>query len=170
MAVNMKIFVLVHGAWHGGWCWRRVADRLGERGHRVIAPTLTGLGERTHLMSRDIKLATHITDVVNVFKYERLSDVVLCGHSYAGFVVSGVAELVTSAISSIVFLDAFLPENGQSCVEINRPGVKESVVALARLAFRDGRRRRSASTRTTARGWIRSPGRSRSRHSPTRSR
>ena len=131
MAANAKTFVLVHGAWHGGWCWRRVADRLEARGHKVFAPTLTGLGERVHLMSRDIKLATHITDVVNLMKYERLSDVVLCGHSYAGFVISGVAEQMQNAISSIVLLDAFYPENGQSCVDINRPGVKEAVAALA---------------------------------------
>src|SRR6266852_2530157 len=126
-----KTFVLVHGAWHGGWCWRRVADRLAQRGHRVFTPTLTGLGERSHLMSRGISLATHIADIVNVMTYERLSDVVLCGHSYAGFVISGVAEDMPAAISSLVFLDAFLPDNGQSCVEINRPGVKEAVAALA---------------------------------------
>lgn len=128
--MTSKIFVLVHGAWHGGWCWRRVAERLAQRGHQVFAPTLTGLGERAHLMSRDIKLATHIIDVVNLMKYERLSDVVLCGHSYAGFVISGVAEQMQNAISSIVFLDAFFPDNGQSCVDVNRPGVKEAVSAL----------------------------------------
>src|SRR5256885_3930233 len=83
-----KTFVLVHGAWHGGWCWRRVADLLEKRGHKVFAPTLTGLGERSHLMSGNIKLATHITDVANVIKWEGLSDVVLCGHSYGGFVIS----------------------------------------------------------------------------------
>jgi len=124
-----KTFVLVHGAWHGGWAWRRVADRLEQRGHKVFAPTLTGVGERAHLMSRDIKLATHITDIVNVFKYERLSDVVLCGHSYGGFVISGVAEQVQSAISSIVFLDAFFPENGQSVADNTRPEVQAAVSA-----------------------------------------
>lgn len=125
-----KTFVLVHGAWHGGWCWRRVSDLLEKRGHKVFAPTMTGLGERAHLMSRDIRLAAHITDIVNVFKYERLNDVVLCGHSYAGFVISGVAEQMEKAISSIVFLDAFYPENGQSGVDVNRPGFKETVAAL----------------------------------------
>jgi pimeloyl-ACP methyl ester carboxylesterase len=127
-----ETFVLVHGAWHGGWCWRRVIERLEKHGHRVFAPTLTGLGERSHLMSRDIKLATHIADVINLMKYERLSDVVLCGHSYAGFVISGVAEQMEKAIASIVFLDAFFPDNGQSCVDVNRAGVKETVEALAR--------------------------------------
>lgn len=125
-----KTFVLVHGAWHGGWCWRRVVDLLDQRGHKVFAPTLTGLGERAHLLSRDIRLATHITDVVQVFKYERLSDVVLCGHSYGGIVISGVAEQVEKSIASIVFLDAFLPENGHSMLDVNRPGVKEAVTAL----------------------------------------
>ena len=85
-------FVLVHGAWHGGWCWVRVADRLRAQGHTVFTPTLTGLGERAHLFGPGITLATHITDVVNLIKWEGLSDVVLCGHSYGGFVVSGTRE------------------------------------------------------------------------------
>ena len=87
-----KTFVLVHGAWHGGWCWRRVADLLEAKGHKVFAPTLTGLGERSHLMRAGINVSTHVTDIVNVLKWERLTDVVLCGHSYGGFVISGVAE------------------------------------------------------------------------------
>src|ERR1700693_1718823 len=82
-------FVLVHGAWHGGWCWRRVADRLRGGGHTVFTPTLTGLGERAHLMRAGVNLKTHITDVVNVLKWEGLADVVLCGHSYGGVVISG---------------------------------------------------------------------------------
>ncbi len=85
-------FVLVHGAWHGGWCWQRVADRLRSGGHAVFTPTLTGLGERSHLLRAGIDLKTHIADVVNVMKWEELTDVVLCGHSYGGFVISGVAE------------------------------------------------------------------------------
>ena len=85
-------FVLVHGAWHGGWCWQRVADRLRGGGHKVFTPTLTGFGERSHLLRAGIDLKTHITDVVNVMKWERLEDVVLCGHSYGGMVISGVAE------------------------------------------------------------------------------
>ena len=103
-------FVLVHGAWHGGWCWQRVADRLRGGGHKVFTPTLTGLGERSHLLRAGIDIDTHIADVVNVMKWERLTDVVLCGHSYGGFVISGVAEQMASAIRSIVFLDAFAAE------------------------------------------------------------
>jgi pimeloyl-ACP methyl ester carboxylesterase len=104
-----KTFVLVHGAWHGGWCWRRVADRLRHDGHAVFTPTLTGLGERSHLLQPGIDLATHVADVVNLMQWERLSEVVLCGHSYGGFVISGVAEQMSAAIRAIVFLDAFLP-------------------------------------------------------------
>ena len=104
-----KTFVLVHGAWHGGWCWRRVSDLLERQGHKVFTPTLTGLGERSHLMSKEIRLATHITDVVNHLKWEGLEGVVLCGHSYGGMVVSAVAEQMADKIASIVLLDAFVP-------------------------------------------------------------
>ena len=79
-----ETFVLVHGAWHGGWCWRRVADLLQKRGHKVFTPTLTGVGERSHLMSKDIVLDTHITDIVNVIKWEDLNNICLVVHSYGG--------------------------------------------------------------------------------------
>ncbi len=120
-------FVLVHGAWHGGWCWRRVADRLCSAGHVVFTPTLTGLGERAHLLRAGIDLTTHVTDVVNVMKWERLTDVVLCGHSYGGFVISGVAEQMLAAIRSIVFLDAFVPKNGDSPRNLTGPAVQDGI-------------------------------------------
>jgi pimeloyl-ACP methyl ester carboxylesterase len=120
-------FVLVHGAWHGGWCWRRVADRLRGGGHNVFTPTLTGLGERSHLVSAGIDLKTHIADVVNVMKWEGLSDVVLCGHSYGGFVISGVAEAMAPSIRSIVFLDAFVPGNGDTVHDLTAPAVRDAV-------------------------------------------
>src|SRR5580704_3612836 len=120
-----KPFVLVHGSWHGGWCWRRVADLLEAKGHKVYAPTLTGLGERSHLMSGMITLDTHINDVANVIKWENLQNIVLVGHSYAGFVVSGVAEKVLPAISSIVFLDAFLPQHGERVVDLAPPELRD---------------------------------------------
>jgi pimeloyl-ACP methyl ester carboxylesterase len=126
-----KTFVLVHGAWHGGWCWRRVADQLQGKGHKVYAPTLTGLGERSHLMSALITLDTHITDIVNVIKWEDLSNIVLVGHSYAGFVISGVAERALHSIGSIVFVDAFLPENGQKVVDLGRPELSATTLAAA---------------------------------------
>jgi len=108
-----KTFVLVHGAWHGGWCWRRVADLLQKRGHKVFTPTLTGDGERSHLMSKDIVLDTHITDIVNVIKWEDLNEICLVVHSYGGWPGSGAIEQMLDRISSIVWLDAFKPENGQ---------------------------------------------------------
>ena len=122
-------FVLVHGAWHGGWCWRRVADRLRGAGHVVFAPTLTGLGERTHLLRAGIDLKTHIADVVNVMKWEQLTDVVLCGHSYGGMIISGVAEQMAPALRSIVFLDAFVPKNGEAVADLTGPAVREAAAA-----------------------------------------
>lgn len=112
-------FVLVHGSWHGGWCWTRVAAALVKDGHRVFTPTLTGLGERSHLMSDSITLTTHISDVVNVVKWEDLRGIVLCGHSYAGMVITGVAEQIEDRIASIVYLDAYIPADGQSMGEIS---------------------------------------------------
>ena len=110
----MLNFVLVHGAWHGGWCYGRVVERLAARGHRLFAPTLTGLGDRSHLFDRSIDLTTHVTDIVNVFTWEGLDDVVLVGHSYGGMVVTGVADRIPDRIKSLVYLDAFLPRDGQS--------------------------------------------------------
>ena len=109
----MATFVLVHGAWHGSWCWKRVRRALQARGHEVFTPTLTGVGERSHLLSRHVNLDTHIGDVVNLIRWEELSDVVLCGHSYGGCVVSGVADRVPNRIGALVYLDAFLLEDGE---------------------------------------------------------
>jgi len=120
-------FVLVHGAWHGGWCWVRVADRLQARGHDAFAPTLTGLGERTHLLHPGINLSLHIADVLGTIRSERLTDFVLVGHSYGGCVISGVAEAVPKAIRSIVFLDAFVPANGDAMIDLVQPAVQEIV-------------------------------------------
>jgi pimeloyl-ACP methyl ester carboxylesterase len=122
-----KTFLLVHGAWHGGWCWRRVAERLRARGHAVFTPTLTGLGERAHLLRPDIDLSLHVADVLGAIRCERLSDMVLVGHSYGGCVISGVAEAVADKIRSIVFLDAFIPENGESLFDVVQPAVKEVI-------------------------------------------
>jgi pimeloyl-ACP methyl ester carboxylesterase len=126
-----KTFVLVHGAWHGGWCWQRVADRLRGLGHTVFTPTLTGLGERAHLLTPAINLETHISDVTNLIHHERLRDVVLVGHSYGGFVISGVAERAPDAIGTFVFLDAFVPEDGDSMVSIGTEATREAIAAAA---------------------------------------
>jgi pimeloyl-ACP methyl ester carboxylesterase len=122
-------FVLVHGAWHGGWGWVRLAELLRRQGHVVFTPTLTGLGERSHLLRPDINATLHIADVVNVIRYERLSDIVLVGHSYGGTVISGVVEVVPDKISSLVFLDAFIPDDGQATVDLVQPAVKEIILA-----------------------------------------
>lgn len=111
-------FVLVHGAWHGGWCWTPMADILRGEGHRVYTPTLTGLGARAHLSTDETDLDTHITDVASTLRYEDLSDVVLVGHSYAGMVITGVADQMADKLHALVFLDAFLPDPGQSFANI----------------------------------------------------
>ena len=125
----MATFVLVHGAWHGAWCWRRVARLLTRSGHEVFAPTLTGLAERSHLLSPAIDLDTHILDVVNEMKWQELSDVVLVGHSYGGMVISGVAEKMERAISSVVLVDAFLPETGQAVIDLQPQPVQATLRA-----------------------------------------
>lgn len=113
-----RVFVLVHGAWCGGWIWRRVSDRLLARGHRVYTPTLTGLGERSHLLNSEISLSTHIQDVTNLILWEELHGIVLVGHSYGGMVISGIAETVPpGTIAAVVFLDAALPEDGKALVD-----------------------------------------------------
>ncbi len=114
-------YLLVHGAWHGGWCWKRVARLLRAAGHEVFTPTLTGLGEREHLLNADVELNTHIQDVIEVFKYEDLRDVILVGHSYGGMVISGVAESVAEYIAHLVYLDAFVPKDGQSLCDFQTP-------------------------------------------------
>jgi pimeloyl-ACP methyl ester carboxylesterase len=127
-AAGKRTFVLVHGAWHGGWCYQRVADKLAAAGHKVYTPTLTGLADRSHLMRLDITLKTHVDDIVNLMKWEDLTDIVLCGHSYGGAVVSGVAEVMLPQIASIVFLDAFMPESGQTIMELS-PASRDNVLA-----------------------------------------
>ena len=117
-AARTATFVLVHGAWHGGWCWQRVIDRLTAQGHRVFAPTLTGVCERSHLDSPSVDLSTQIRDVVNEIRWKDLENVVLVGHSYGGMVITGVAEQVASKIASIVYLDAFVPADGQSLADL----------------------------------------------------
>lgn len=113
--------VLVHPAWFGGWCWRKLAPLLAPGGHQVLTPTLSGLGERAHLAHREIDLDTHIADVVNVLEFENLTDVALIGHSSAGMVISGVAEAAPERVAQLIYLDAFVPEDGQCLRDLIPP-------------------------------------------------
>jgi len=116
-----KTFVLVHGAWHGGWCWKLLARLLRARGHEVFTPTLTGLGEKSHLLTKDINLDTHIADIVNLFRWEDIEDATLVLHSYAGWPGSGAVEQIASRLRALVYLDAFVPEDGQSNLDMQPP-------------------------------------------------
>jgi pimeloyl-ACP methyl ester carboxylesterase len=135
MGNHKTTYVLVHGAWHGSWCWKHVRAALQSAGHNVFTPTLTGLGERSHLNSATIDLSTHIADIVNLLRWEELSDVVLCGHSYGGCVVAGVADQIPERIRALVLLDAFVLENGESLMDIVPP---ESAQAMRDLAKATG--------------------------------
>jgi pimeloyl-ACP methyl ester carboxylesterase len=119
----MATFVLVAGAWHGGWCWARVAPLLRDRGHDVLTPTLTGLGDRAHLASPLVGLDTHVQDIVAVLDTERCGDVTLVGHSYAGQVIAGVASRRPSALRRLVYLDAFVPDHGDAAIELQPPEI-----------------------------------------------
>ena len=122
-----KTFVLIHGTWHGGWCWRRVADGLEQKGHKVYTPTLTGVGDRSHLMTKDVNLTTHVTDIVNLVKWEDLKDIVLVGHSSAGFIITQAAEQIGPQIASIVYLDAFVPSPGDNLIALANPGPRKAL-------------------------------------------
>jgi pimeloyl-ACP methyl ester carboxylesterase len=128
---NPATFVLVHGAWSGGWCYAGVAARLRARGHVVFTPTLTGQGERSHLNAGTVNLSLHIADILAVFRYEGLRDVVLAGHSYGGMVITGVADRIAERICALVYLDAFIPEDGQSLFDINVPKNTQAFLANA---------------------------------------
>ena len=110
----MADFVLVHGAWHGAWCWQRILPRLWAAGHRAFAASLTGTGERAHLLSPAIRLATHIDDVAAVIEAEELQNAILVGHSYGGMVITGVADRLTDRLAHLVYLDASVPLPGES--------------------------------------------------------
>lgn len=114
----MQTYVLVHGGGHGGWCYQPLARILRAAGHEVYTPTLTGLGERSHLLSTGIDLDTQIQDVVSVLEFEDLDNVILVGHSYGGLVVTGAADRVPDRVGHLVYLDSFNPANGQSLVDI----------------------------------------------------
>jgi pimeloyl-ACP methyl ester carboxylesterase len=128
----MPTFVLVPGAWLGGWCWQEVTPGLRQAGHQVYTPTLTGLGERRHLGGPQVDLDTHIQDIVNVLEFEDLRDVILLGHSYSGMVITGVAERVPERLTRLVYLSATVPGDGQSVYDASPPQFREVVEAQAR--------------------------------------
>ncbi len=128
----MANFVLVHGAWHGAWCWRRVVNLLQAQGHRVHALTLTGVGERAHLLSPDIHLSTHIQDVVAAIDHEELQDVVLAVHSYAGMVGTGVADRIPERLRHLVYVDAVVPKPGEAWSATHASSTREARLSAAR--------------------------------------
>lgn len=163
----MSTFVLVHGAWHGGWCWQRVVPLLTGRGHAVHAPTLSGVSDRAHLASPLIGLDTHVEDVVALIRAHDLSDVVLVGHSYGGQVISGVADAIPERIALRVHLDGFIGD-GRPAVELQPPEIahhyRESVAeagfgwliptrSLAKLGVTDPEDVRWLTERLTPHPW-----------------
>ena len=111
-------YLLVHGAWHSGECWERVVPLLADAGHRALAPSLTGHGDKAHLLGPEVDLDTHVEDIVRLIREEDLTEVILVGHSYAGLIVSAVANQVPDRIAHLVYLDAMVPEDGESALDV----------------------------------------------------
>ncbi|HXD99103.1 MAG TPA: alpha/beta hydrolase [Candidatus Acidoferrum sp.] len=130
----MATFLVAHGAWSAGWAWKKMRPLLQERGHVLHTPTYTGLGERAHLASRDVTLQTHIADVLGTLEFEDLRDVVLVGHSYGGMVATGVADRARTRLRHLVYLDAFVPRDGQSLLDLVPADVRERMHEGARTA------------------------------------
>jgi pimeloyl-ACP methyl ester carboxylesterase len=126
----MATFLVAHGAWSGGWSWKKVRDRLRARGHEVFTPTYTGLGERAHLATPEVGLDTHVQDVLGVLEYEDLRDVVLLGHSYGGMVATAVADRAPQRIRRLAYLDAFAPRDGQALLDLVEPAERARRLAL----------------------------------------
>lgn len=129
----MATYVLVHGGAHGGWCYAKVAPLLRTAGHDVYTPTLTGVGERSHLFGADVDLDLHLRDVLAVLHFEDLQDVILVGHSYGGMVITGVADRAADRIGRLVYLDAANPRNGQSLVDVAGPIIESTRPAGATI-------------------------------------
>jgi pimeloyl-ACP methyl ester carboxylesterase len=124
-----RTFLVCHGAWGGGWSWKKLHPLMQAAGHRLVTPTYTGLGEREHLATPSVDLETHIQDILNVIRYEDLRDIVLLGHSYGGMVATGVADRARDRVAQFIYLDAFVPRDGQSLLDLNevaRPRMQEA--------------------------------------------
>jgi pimeloyl-ACP methyl ester carboxylesterase len=127
-APSPKTFLVCHGAWSAGWAWKKMHPLMAAAGHRLLTPTYTGLGERVHLANPSIDLETHIEDLLNVITYEDLRDIVLVGHSYGGMVATGVADRARDRVTQLIYIDAFVPADGQSLLDLNevaRPRMQE---------------------------------------------
>ena len=132
-ASSSKTFLVCHGAWSAGWAWKKMHPLMQAAGHRLITPSYTGLGERAHLANQSLDLEAHIHDVLSVISYEDLRDIVLVGHSYGGMLATGVADRMRERIAQLIYIDAFVPRDGQSLFDLNEPGIESM-----RKAARDG--------------------------------
>ncbi len=132
----MTDFILLHGAFHGGWCWPRVAEPLRAAGHRVFTPTQTGLGDRAHLLHAGITLDTFTQDLVAVLETEELTRAVLVGHSFGGCAITGAADRVPARIRQLIYLDSAIPRDGRTTLELGTP---DAAATRRRLAEQTGR-------------------------------
>ena len=130
----MATFLVAHGAWSAGWAWKKMRSRMRALGHEFLTPTYTGVGERAHLARPEIDLETHIADVLGVIEYEDLRDFILIGHSYGGMVSTGVADRVADRISQFVYLDAFVPRDGESLLSLQPPETRARMLEMARAS------------------------------------
>lgn len=117
----MTTFLIAHGAWSAGWSWKKMRPLLHDLGHELITPTYTGLGERVHLATPEVGIETHIADILGVLRFEDLNNVFLVGHSYGGMVATGVADRAPERLAHLIYLDAFVPRNGQSLFDLQSP-------------------------------------------------
>lgn len=135
----MTTFVLVHGGWHGGWCWDKVATILRREGHSVFAPSLTGLAERSHLIDTVTGPETHVEDISNLIRFHDLRDITLVGHSYGGIIITGVASQLTECINRLVYIDAFVPtQSGMAANKMANPERAAEMAALVAATKRSG--------------------------------
>ncbi|NSL88109.1 alpha/beta hydrolase [Chitinophaga sp. Mgbs1] len=131
LAQNSKpVYVLVHGAWHGGWCWQEVSRKLRAQGYEVYTPSMSGMSEYKHTRTPQTNLSTHITDIISLLIQEDLHHVVLVGHSYAGAVITGVADSIPERLEKLIYLDALLPHNGQNIVSLQEPAQQQRLNGL----------------------------------------
>lgn len=131
---SARTYVLAHGSWHGGWCWQRVADRLRADGHRVFTPSLTGMGDREHLLSKDVTIETFVQDLAEVIRTEELTDVILVGHSFGGVPITGVADRMADKLRHLVYLDAIVLESGKTAFDSYPPQEVADRIAQANRA------------------------------------